>query len=50
MDEEVITRASFFGDEVEKIATISPVTGEVMMTTDSVTVYPASHYVTPPRR
>ena len=47
MDEEVITRVSFFGDEVEKISTINPVTGEVMMTTDSVTVFPASHYVTP---
>jgi len=47
VDEEVITRISFFGDEIERISTINPVTGEVMMTADSVTVFPASHYVTP---
>ena len=47
VDEEVITRISFFGDEVEKISVIDPITGEVMMKQDAVTVYPASHFVTP---
>ncbi len=47
MDEEVVTRVSFFGDEVEKISTINPVTGEVTGLVDTITVYPASHYVTP---
>ena len=47
VDEEVITRVSFFGDEIEKISVIDPITGEVMMKQDAVTVYPASHFVTP---
>ncbi|MGQ9454408.1 MAG: excinuclease ABC subunit UvrB [Armatimonadota bacterium] len=47
VDEEVITRISFFGDEVERIATIDPITGEVLADMDSVTIFPASHYVTP---
>lgn len=50
MDEEVITRISFFGDEVERITTIDPVTGEVTANMDSVTIFPASHYVTPADR
>ncbi|MDH7601441.1 MAG: excinuclease ABC subunit UvrB [Armatimonadota bacterium] len=47
VDEEVITRISFFGDEVERITTIDPLTGEVLANMDSVTIFPASHYVTP---
>lgn len=47
VDEEVITRVSFFGDEVERITTIDPITGEVLADMDSVTIFPASHYVTP---
>ena len=46
-DEEIITRVEFFGDEVEKITVIDPVTGEVTAALDRVTVYPATHYVTP---
>ncbi len=45
-DEEVITRVEFFGDELEKIKVINPVTGEVMLSQSDVTVYPASHFVT----
>ena len=39
-DEEVITRVEFFGDEIEKIKVINPVTGEVMVSQSDVTVYP----------
>lgn len=46
MDEEVYIRAEFFGDELEKIGIVHPVTGEVTTTQDSITVYPASHFVT----
>jgi excinuclease ABC subunit B len=46
-DEEMITRISFFGDEIEKISTIHPVTGEIIETRDSITIFPASHFVTP---
>lgn len=45
-DEEVITRIEFFGDEVEKISTIDPITGEAVNTHNNTTVYPASHFVT----
>jgi excinuclease ABC subunit B len=46
VDEEVITRVGFFGDEVEKISVIDPLTGEVLSTQNSLTVFPASHFVT----
>jgi excinuclease ABC subunit B len=37
-----------FGDEVESITHFDPLTGEVLGTPDSVALYPATHYVTPP--
>ena len=40
-------RISLFGDEVEGISEIDPLTGEKIATLESVTVYPNSHYVTP---
>lgn len=46
-DEETITRVEFFGDEVEKITVINYVTGEVYSNHQAITVYPASHFVTP---
>lgn len=39
-------RVEFFGDEVETIAEISNVTGEVIREFDAVPIWPASHYVT----
>lgn len=45
--EETAYRIEFFGDEVEKITRINPLTGEVEAQLDSYTVYPGSHYVTP---
>jgi excinuclease ABC subunit B len=44
-NEERILRVEFFGDEVERIAYINPVTGEVVELTDHVKVFPAKHYV-----
>ena len=41
-------RFSFFGDELEGIWEIDPLTGERNGTLESVTIYPNSHYVTPP--
>jgi len=46
-DEEIITRIEFFGDDIEKITIMDPVTGEVKTSVDRVTIYPATHYVTP---
>ena len=48
-DEEA-TRIEFFGDEIEKIFRIHPLTGEILMERDSVAIYPASYYVAPAER
>jgi len=46
MDEEVITRVELFGDEIEKISIINPVTNDPISTLDRVTIFPATHFVT----
>ncbi len=38
-------RIEFFGDEVDRISEINPLTGEVKCTRSHVAIYPASHYV-----
>ena len=45
--EEVAYRIEFYGDEVEKITRINPLTGEIEASLESYTIYPGSHYVTP---
>jgi excinuclease ABC subunit B len=45
--EEVAYRLEFFGDEIEKITQIDPLTGEVLANLSKLTIYPGSHYVTP---
>ena len=40
-------RLSFFGDEIEGVWEIDPLTGEKTATLNSITIYPNSHYVTP---
>src|SRR5688500_6967295 len=42
--EETILRVEIFGDEVEKLLWINPVTGEVLGQPDGLRIYPASHY------
>jgi excinuclease ABC subunit B len=49
-DEEVILRCDFFGDELEKIDALDPVTGEVIRSLDRYVVFPASHFVTSEER
>lgn len=44
-DEERILRIEFFGDEVERISYVNPLTGEVLELVDEVKVFPAKHYV-----
>jgi len=44
--EEAIFRVEYFGDEVERILKMNPVTGEVIDELSELWVYPASHYVT----
>ncbi|MDO4379688.1 MAG: excinuclease ABC subunit UvrB [Clostridia bacterium] len=38
-------RVEFFGDEVDRICEINPLTGEIKSTLSHVAIYPASHYV-----
>jgi excinuclease ABC subunit B len=45
--EEMVVRVELFGDEVERITEIDPLTGELLAERKEVTVYPATHYVTP---
>ena len=40
-------RISFFGDDLEEIWEIDPLTGEKTATLSYITIYPNSHYVTP---
>ncbi|MDQ0708563.1 excinuclease ABC subunit B [Arthrobacter woluwensis] len=50
MYEELALRIEFFGDEVENIYTLHPVTGEIVREEDEMYVFPASHYVAGPER
>jgi len=43
---ETMLRIEFFGDEVDRILELDPVTGEVLGEPETVTIYPATHYVT----
>jgi excinuclease ABC subunit B len=45
--EEAAYRVEFFGDELEKITQINPLTGEIEKKLDTLSVFPGSHYVTP---
>ncbi len=45
--EETLVRVEFFGDEVERITELDPLTGELLAERNEVNVYPATHYVTP---
>jgi len=44
--EELALRIEFFGDEVERIVEIDPLTGELIARLDSIDIYPAKHFVT----
>ncbi|MBV8302342.1 MAG: DEAD/DEAH box helicase family protein, partial [Candidatus Dormibacteraeota bacterium] len=45
--EELATRIELYGDTVEAIKEFDPLTGEILAARDELTVFPASHYVTP---
>lgn len=44
--EEIAVRIEFFGDEVERIVDVDPLTGEILTTRTEVAIYPAKHFVT----
>ena len=45
--DEAAYRVEFFGDEVEKITQINPLTGEIEKSLDLLSIFPGSHFVTP---
>ncbi|KAB8168776.1 excinuclease ABC subunit UvrB [Streptomyces sp. 3MP-14] len=48
--EELAVRIEMFGDEIEALSTLHPITGEVISTEDHLYVFPATHYVAGPER
>ncbi len=44
--EELALRVEFFGNDIERIVEIDPLTGELLAELDSVDIYPAKHFVT----
>jgi excinuclease ABC subunit B len=48
--EELAVRIEMFGDEIERLYYLHPLTGEVIREVDEVFVFPASHYVAGPQR
>ncbi|MBC8078675.1 MAG: DEAD/DEAH box helicase family protein, partial [Chloroflexales bacterium] len=43
---EIAVRVEFWGDEVERILELDPLTGEVLVTRTTVDIYPAKHFIT----
>jgi excinuclease ABC subunit B len=49
-DEDLVTKIQFWGDEVEKISSVDPLTGEVLNNQNKVEIFPAKHWVTTKER
>jgi excinuclease ABC subunit B len=45
--DDFAVRVEFFGDEVDRIVRIDPLTGEILAAMDDIDIYPARHFVTP---
>jgi len=48
--QDVAYRIEFFGDEVDRITKIDPLTGEILSEPDECMIFPSSHYVTPKQK
>jgi excinuclease ABC subunit B len=44
--EELALRIDFFGDDIERIMSLDPLTGEILHELEDVSIYPAKHFVT----
>ena len=42
---DILIRVEFFGDEIDRISEVDPITGRMQCTLEHITIYPASHYV-----
>lgn len=47
---DYLIRIEFFGDEIDRIAQVEPLTGKVHATLQHIAIYPASHYVVAPEK
>jgi excinuclease ABC subunit B len=47
VDDEIITRLDFFGDQIDHITRVNQVTGEMLDDLSELTVFPAKHFITP---
>jgi len=47
---ENVIRIEFFGDEVDRIVEIDPITGQILGERETLTIYPATHYITPEKK
>jgi excinuclease ABC subunit B len=47
VDEELVHRIEFFGDEIEAINVVNLLTGEYVESKDAITIFPAKHFITP---
>ena len=45
--QENIVRVEFYGDEIERLAVLDPITGKPIGEKNPITIYPASHFITP---
>ena len=48
--QDTAIRVEFFGDEIDRICELNPLTGEIKATLSHAAVYPASHYIIPPEK
>jgi len=48
--EELAYRIEFWGDQIERMVEIDPLTGEILIERESINIYPAKHFITPQER
>ena len=49
-EDKLVFRIAFFGDEVERITQVNPLTGEIVDIPEKITIFPAKHYITDENR
>jgi excinuclease ABC subunit B len=49
-EDKLLYRVTFFGDEVERIIAINPISGEILEEPQEIAIYPAKHYITAENR
>src|SRR5579872_575352 len=47
VDDEIVTRLDFFGDQLESITRVNQLTGELIEEQNEITIFPAKHFITP---